>query len=38
MLDSITDLMNINLSKLSEIVNDREACSASVHRVTKSQT
>ena len=37
MLDSITDSMNINLSKLSEIVKDREACSASVHRDTKSQ-
>ena len=36
-LDSITDSMNINLSKLSEIVKDREACSASVHRDTKSQ-
>ena len=38
MVYSITDSMNINLSKLLEIVKDREACRASVHRVTKSQT
>ena len=37
-LDSITDLMNISLSKLQEIVKDREAWCAAVHEVAKSQT
>ena len=37
-LDSITDSMDLNLSKLREIVKDREAWYAAVHRVTKSQT
>ena len=37
-LDSITDSMDINLSKFWEIVEDREAWSAAVHRVAKSQT
>ena len=37
-LDSITDSMDMNLSKLWEIVKDREACSAAVHGVTKIQT
>ena len=37
-LDGITDLMDMNLSKLQEIVKDREAWSAAVHGVTKSQT
>ena len=37
-LDSITDSMNMNLSKLWEIVKDREAWHAAVHGVTKSQT
>ena len=32
-LDGITDSMDINLSKLQEIVKDREAMSAAVHRV-----
>ena len=36
--DSITDSMDMNLSKLREIVKDREAWRAAVHRVTKSQT
>ena len=37
-LDSITDSMNMSLSKLWEIVKDRAACSAAVCGVTKSQT
>ena len=37
-LDSITDSMNMNLSKLWEMVKDRRAWHAAVHRVTKSQT
>ena len=37
-LDSITDLMDVNLSKLWEIVKDREACHVAAHAVTKSQT
>ena len=36
-LDSITDSMDMNLSKLQEIVEDRGAGRAAVHRVTKSQ-
>ena len=35
-LDSITDSMDINLSKLQEIVKDREAWYAAVHGVTKN--
>ena len=37
-LDSITHLMNMSLSKLQDIVKDREAWWAAVHGVTKSQT
>ena len=37
-LDSITDSMDMNLSKLRETVKDREAWQAAVHGVTKSQT
>ena len=37
-LDGITDLMDMNLCKFWEIVMDREAWRATVHRVTKSQT
>jgi len=37
-LDSITNLMNINLSKLQEIVEDREAWHVAVHGVAKKWT
>ena len=37
-LDGITDAMNMNTSKLWEMVRDREAWHAAVHRVTKSCT
>ena len=37
-LDSITDSMDMNLSKPWEIVKEREAWSATIHGVTKSQT
>ena len=37
-LDVITDLVDMTLSKLQEMVKDREAWHAAVHGVTKSQT
>ena len=37
-LDGITDLMDVSLSELQEMVMDRETWRAAIHGVTKSQT
>ena len=37
-LDGITDLMDVSLSKLQELVMDREACHVVIHGVAKSKT
>ena len=37
-LDGITDLMDMSLSELQNMVMDREAWHAAIHGVTKSQT
>ena len=37
-LDGITNLMDMSLSELQEMVMDREARRAAIHGVTKSQT
>ena len=37
-LDGITDSMDMNLSKLQDIVKDKEAWHAEAHGVTKSRT
>ena len=36
-LNGITDAMDLNLGKFQEMVRDKEAWNAAIHRVTKSQ-
>jgi len=36
--EGITNTMDMNLGKFGEMVRDREACYAAVHRVAKNQT
>ena len=36
-LDGITDAMDLNLGKFQEMVRDKEAWNAAIHRVTKSR-
>ena len=36
-LDHITDVIDMNLSRLQELVMDREACHAAVHGVAKTE-
>ena len=38
LLDGLTDSVDMSLGRLQELVMDREAWPAAVHRVTKSQT
>ena len=37
-LDGITDSMDVGLGELQELVMDREACHAAIHRVSEADT